>query len=70
MRKHRLSTTELNWIINALNHDIDYTKKEMDVAADGAPIQAFGEVMIEGRENLVRKITDIIKSNVKTVWIY
>lgn len=70
MRKHRLSTTELNWIINALNHDIDYTKNEMDGAADGAPIQAFGEVIIEGRESLVRKITDIIKSNVKTVGIY
>lgn len=70
MGRYRISTTELNWIINALNHDIDYTKKEMDSASDGAPIQAFGEVIIEGRESLVRKISDIIKSNVKTVGIY
>ena len=68
--KHSLTTTELNWIINALNHDIDFTKKEMDVASDGAPIQAFGEVIIQGRENLVRKISDIIKGNVKVVGIY
>ena len=67
---HNLTTTELQWIINALNHDIDYTKREMDGASDGAPIQAFGEVIIDGRENLVRKLCDIVKSKTKVVGIY
>lgn len=70
MSRYRLSTTELKWIINSLDHYIADVKAEMDSSPDGAPIQAFGELTIEGRENLVRKITDIIYSKTKTVSIY
>lgn len=70
VKRFMLSTNELQWIINSLNHDITDTKNEMDSAPDGAPIQSFGELMIENRQNLVRKISDIIKSNVKSVGVY
>ena len=70
VKRFKLSTNELQWIINSLNHDITDTKSEMDGAPDGAPIQAFGELMIENRENLVRKLSDIIKCKIKTVSIY
>jgi len=69
-RRFQLSTNELQWIINSLNHDITDTKSEMDSAPDGAPIQAFGELMIENRANLVRKLSDIISYKIKTVSIY
>ena len=68
-RRFKLSTNEIKWIISSLNHDITETKSAMDSASDDSPIQAFGELMVENRENLVRKLYDIISCKVKTVSI-
>ncbi len=70
MQKIRISTTELQWIMNALNHHIADVKAEMEAASDDSPIQSFGELAVEGRVALVNKITDIIKSGAKSVGIY
>ena len=66
---YAFSTTELKWIINALNLYTANVKAEMEEASDDSPIQAIGECVLQGREGLVLKITDIIESGAKTVKI-
>lgn len=69
-RRYKLSTTELRWIINALNHTIANMKAEMDSASDDSPIQSFGELAVDGRTQLVNKLTDVIQSGAKSIGIY
>lgn len=66
---NHISTTELRWIINALNHNIAYVKAEMDAAGDGSPIQSFGELVVDGREALVNRIVDMIETKAKIIKI-
>jgi len=69
MAKYKLNRVEMKWIVAALNHNIADIKEEMDASEDGSPIYAIGEVILEGRQNLVRKLNDIIFSDVKIIGI-
>ena len=69
MAKYQLSRTQLDWIVMALNHDIGEVKREMENSSDGSPIQSIGELFIEGRQNVIRILSDVIHSKAKTIEI-
>jgi len=69
MPKYTLSTTEIKWIISALNLHIANVKAEMEAVEDGSPIYAIGECVVDGREELVIKLTDIINDKTKQIKI-
>ena len=67
MRKNEITTTQVNWIITALNHDIASIRDEIDHAEDGSPITAIGEILMDERTALVTKLTDMIANGCKTI---
>ena len=69
MNKYELNSAELCWLVQALNRDIAQLKYDFQHAEDGSPLQAIGELSIENREALVRKLTDIMNDNVKRIGI-
>lgn len=69
MKNISLTRTQLKWIVTALQHEITGIRDEMDKAEDGSPIVSIGEVMMEGRKNLVNQLNDIIFNEQKTIRI-
>lgn len=67
MGNNELTYTQLDWIVQALNHYVAYVRDEMDKAPDGSPILAFGEIVIDSRSALATKIKDISVSKHKTI---
>ena len=67
--KFKLTTTQLKWIISALQHDIVTCRKEMEEADDGSPIQSLGELFIDGRESLIAMLNDVIHMDVNKILI-
>lgn len=69
MDRNEITVTQLRWMIHALQREMASVRDEMEHASDGSPIVAFGEVVYEGRANLVTKLEDIIESGYKTIKI-
>jgi len=69
MSKIELTRTQLGWIAQALRNNIIQIKKEIDAADDGSPIVALGEVILDGRQNLLTMIEDLENGTQKTVTI-
>lgn len=69
MTRHQLTRTQLDWLVMALNHHIAEVKAEMDVAPDGSPTQALGEIFIQGREHVINILADVINDGSKTISI-
>ena len=67
MRKNELTTTQINWIITALNHEVASIRDEIDHAEDGSPISAIGEILMDERTALVTKLTDMIATGCKII---
>lgn len=66
---YNLTTTEIQWIIFALQHDIARTMEDMSHAEDGSPIYAIGETVIAGRERLITKLRDVIDDRARRIEI-
>ena len=66
---YKLTKTQIGWIVLALQHEIANCKSEMEAAEDGSPIQALGEIVVEGREHLVTVLNDIVYSGAKRITI-
>ena len=63
-----LSTTELGWIVQALNHEIVTYRIEIE-ETDSDVVKNLSYLAIETRTKLVTKLTDLINSNAKRVEI-
>lgn len=70
MKKNQLTYTQLEWIVLALQHHMAEVRNEMDSASDGSPIQSLGEIFLEGRQNLVTTLTDMMYKKAKTISLY
>ena len=64
-----ITTTQIQWIVQALNHQLGDVRQEMDAADDDSPIQSLGEMMLESRTSLVNGLNDIVNAGYKTVRI-
>lgn len=64
-----ITTTQIQWIVQTLNHYVGCIKQEMDSSSDGSPICAIGEVVMDGRTNLVNRLNDIVDAGYKTIKI-
>ena len=64
-----ITTTQIQWIVQALNHQLGDVRQEMDAADDDSPIQSLGEMMLESRTSLVNRLNDIVNAGYKTVRI-
>lgn len=69
MSKIELTRTQLGWIAQALRNNIIQIRREIDAADDGSPTVALGEVILEGRQNLLAMIEDLENGTQKTVTI-
>ena len=69
MGRIELTRTQLGWIAQALRNHIIQIKKEMDASEDGSPTVAIGEVILEGRQNLLTLIEDLQNGTSKTIII-
>lgn len=67
MQKYQLTYTQLEWIVQALQHHMAEIHNEMDRSPDSAPIQSLGELFMEGRQSLVTTLSDIIYNKAKTI---
>ena len=63
-----LTTTEIRWAINALNHEVAALQAEQEANKDNG-LAAVSEVMIAGRQNLARKLSDIVNAGFKMITI-
>ena len=63
-----LSSTELGWIVQALNHEIVTYRIEIE-ETDSDVIKNLGYLAIETRTKLVTKLTDLINSKAKRIEI-
>lgn len=68
-RKPTISSTEIRWMVNALQHRIAATRDEMDKAVEGSPVWSIGELQIANYSALVTKLMDIEQSDCKSVRI-
>ena len=66
---NEITTTQIQWIVQALNHHLGDVRQEMEGAEDDSPIQSFGELFLEGRTNLVNRLNDIVNAGYKTIRI-
>ena len=66
---NEITYTQVQWIIQALNHQLGDIRDEMDRAPDGSPVQSLGEIALEGRTALVNKLNDIVNAGYKTIRI-
>lgn len=64
-----LTRTQLDWAVLALQHEIVRVREEMDAADDCSPTVALGECIIESRQELIRKLTDIVNGRQKMIAI-
>ena len=69
MERNEITTTQMQWIIRALQKEMGMIRDEMDQSHDGSPTYALGEIALCGRENLVTKLNDIVESGYKTIRI-
>ena len=69
MERNEITLTQVHRIINALQREMVAIRNEMDQSYDGSPICSFGEILYNGRENLVTQLSDIINSGYKTIRI-
>ena len=63
-----LSTTELGWIVQALNHEIVTYRIEIE-ETDSDVVKNLSYLAIKTRTNLVTKLNDLINSKAKRVEI-
>ena len=64
-----ITSTEVQWIIQALIHDMSSVKYDMSRSEDGSPVCALGEIFLEGRTALKTKLMDALENGDKTVHI-
>ena len=64
-----LTRTQLDWAITALQHDVVRIRADMESADDDSPIVAIGECVIAGRQDLIRKLEDIVNGKQKMITI-
>ena len=69
MADNEITLTQVQWIIHALQKEMGAVRDEMDRAKDNSPTYAIGEVILAGREELIRKLNDMIESGCKTIRI-
>lgn len=67
--KTKLTSTEIKWIVNALNQDMVVTKNEMDFSEESSPVWALGELHLENIRSLKTKLMDFLESDSKTIYV-
>lgn len=67
MAKFTLTTTEINWLVMALNHDIAFMQDEINQNPDDQILFAVGRATIDARKALRTKLTDIQASDAKMI---
>lgn len=64
--KFAITTTQLEWIVQALHHDIAGYMDDVE-RTDSELVRSLGNIAIENRESLVTSIMDMLKMNVKRI---
>jgi len=67
--KTNLTSTEIKWIIDALNQSMVVTKNEMDFSEENSPVWALGELRLNNLQSLKTKLMDFLGSNSKTIYV-
>ena len=67
--KTKMTSTEIKWIVNALNQDMVVTKNEMDFSEENSPVWALGELHLENIQSLKTKLMDFLESDNKTIYV-